>query len=92
MARRDGTGPRGMGPMTGRGLGPCGAGKFHSGRGMGLGYGRGYGRGRGICGFYNSFPIDEETERAFLEEERSILETRLRNVEKRLGSIEEEDE
>ena len=23
MANRDGTGPRGLGPMTGRGLGPC---------------------------------------------------------------------
>ncbi|MBD3311879.1 hypothetical protein GF352_00235 [archaeon] len=29
----DGTGPRGMGPMTGRGLGPCG---------RGLGFRRGY--------------------------------------------------
>ncbi|HSH36299.1 DUF5320 domain-containing protein [Schnuerera sp.] len=28
MARRDGTGPLGMGPMTGRGFGPCGAGSF----------------------------------------------------------------
>ena len=55
MPGRDGTGPDGMGPMTGRGLGNCaddthpgfihgsaGAGRHFS---RGAGYGRGYGRG-----------------------------------------------
>ncbi|HOR57784.1 MAG TPA: DUF5320 family protein, partial [bacterium] len=31
MPRQDGTGPTGQGPMTGRGMGPCGG---------GMGYGR----------------------------------------------------
>ncbi|MGC8880974.1 MAG: DUF5320 domain-containing protein, partial [Minisyncoccia bacterium] len=37
MPRFDGTGPMGLGPRTGRGLGPCG-------RGYGYGYGYGYRR------------------------------------------------
>ncbi|MFO7791803.1 MAG: DUF5320 domain-containing protein, partial [Candidatus Saliniplasma sp.] len=52
MPRGDGTGPEGMGPMTGRGLGYC---TGHStpgftkgpGRGLARGFGRGIGRGLG---------------------------------------------
>jgi hypothetical protein len=61
MPRGDGTGPAGMGPMTGRAAGYCagfGAPGFAStagwGRGgRGLGYGRGFGRGwgRGWLGY-----------------------------------------
>ena len=56
MARGDGTGPMGMGPMTGRGAGFCaGSGApgflnrvFGRGRGLGRGLGRGIrGGGRG---------------------------------------------
>ena len=59
MPGGDGTGPRGQGPMTGRGMGYCagysvpgymnssprlGLGRrFGSGRGMGRGFGRGFG-------------------------------------------------
>ena len=59
----DGTGPRGQGSMTGRGLGPCNkdgqvseeyqprSGRlgigFGRGQGMGTPWGRGMGRGRG---------------------------------------------
>lgn len=48
MPNRDGTGPHGKGPRTGRGNGPCR--ENHSGRDSQYGYGRGYGRhhhGRG---------------------------------------------
>ena len=38
MPAQDGTGPNGQGPMTGRGLGPCGG-------GMRRGCSRGLGRG-----------------------------------------------
>ena len=49
----DGTGPLGMGPMTGRGAGRCagyaGRGYFNAGPGWGFsGWGRGRGRGRGF--------------------------------------------
>lgn len=57
MPRGDNTGPNGMGPMTGRGLGFCNGyespgfsksaprGGAGFGRGFGYGFGRGYGRG-----------------------------------------------
>ncbi|MFO8010102.1 MAG: DUF5320 domain-containing protein [Dehalococcoidia bacterium] len=47
----DGTGPLGMGPMTGGGRGFCnpwGAGRGWFGRGRGFGRGPGFGRGRGM--------------------------------------------
>ncbi|MBN1152457.1 MAG: DUF5320 domain-containing protein [Dehalococcoidia bacterium] len=50
MPRGDGTGPMGMGPMTGRGAGYCsgaGAPGFMN-PSPGWGYGRGYGRGFGL--------------------------------------------
>jgi hypothetical protein len=56
MPRGDRTGPMGMGPMTGRGMGYCG-GYGHPGwTAPGLGYGRGswgggFGRGRGGGGW-----------------------------------------
>jgi len=61
MPRGDGTGPRGLGPMTGRAAGYCagysvpGYMNPYEGRsGLGFGYGRGYGRGfgRGMGGGY----------------------------------------
>ena len=56
MPAGDGTGPAGMGPMTGRAAGFCagypapgfrGAGRGFGGRGGGRGFGRGFGRGWG---------------------------------------------
>ena len=53
MPAGDGTGPMGMGPMTGRGAGYCGGYEAPGwanpvpGRGFGLGWGRGGGGGRG---------------------------------------------
>ncbi|MCK5334439.1 MAG: DUF5320 domain-containing protein, partial [Candidatus Aenigmarchaeota archaeon] len=41
MPRRDGTGPTGRGPRTGKGFGPCGRGSGF-GQGMGGGFGRRY--------------------------------------------------
>ena len=43
MPAQDRTGPQGQGPLTGRGLGPCGRG-LARGRGFGMGRGRGMGR------------------------------------------------
>jgi len=53
MPAGDGTGPMGLGPMTGRGAGQCAGFDMPGymnpipGRGMGYGFGRGRGRGRG---------------------------------------------
>jgi hypothetical protein len=46
MPAKDRTGPRGEGPMTGRGLGDCNPNATNQ-RPLGLGGGRGLGRGRG---------------------------------------------
>ena len=53
MPRGDGTGPGGLGPMTGRALGYCAG--FNTpgyskgpGMGAGRGWGRGFGYGRGL--------------------------------------------
>ena len=55
MPQRNGTGPAGQGPLTGRGLGPCGDGKPKTG---GLGLGRG--RGRGFRWFWQKPKQDQQ--------------------------------
>jgi hypothetical protein len=58
MPAGDGTGPMGMGPMTGRGAGYCagygvpGCANPVSGRGFGMGWGRGRGGGWGWRNWY----------------------------------------
>ncbi|MEA2020639.1 MAG: DUF5320 domain-containing protein [Patescibacteria group bacterium] len=80
----DGTGPRGEGPLTGRGLGPCGGGLgFRRGFGFrrfGLRRGLGYGMGRlgGFFGRGRAYSKKESLEdlreyRRFLEEELKAL-------------------
>ena len=101
MAGRDGSGPLGMGPMTGRGFGPCGRGRFvgrrpRLGLGLGYGYGRGYGRGIGYYSSYEPYPyesdpVDESTERSLIEEEKAILEARLRDINEILNESQNED-
>jgi hypothetical protein len=63
MPRGDGTGPMGLGPMTGRAAGYCAGfsapgfmNTYGYGPGMGYGFGMGYGRGMGFGrGFRRSF-------------------------------------
>ena len=56
MPQRNGTGPTGQGPLTGRGMGPCGDGKPKT-QGPGLGLGRG--RGRGFRWFWQKKKDDQ---------------------------------
>lgn len=80
MPRRDATGPQGMGPLTGRGMGPCqgearlgGAGYGRGfGRGFGRGLNRGYGRGYG----YRAYQPSKED----LQLEKDDLERRLKDI------------
>lgn len=71
MPIRDGMGPAGKGPKTGRGFGPCAVvsrggnankgGCLLGGPGQALGQGRGRGKGRigekGMRGYGNGFPF-----------------------------------
>jgi len=90
----DRTGPRGRGPLTGRGLGPCGQG---FGRGLGAGFGRGMGRGfgRGL-GYeqYNVGPyaepaeLDKDSQKAILKAELASIEAEKTQIEKRIKELE----
>lgn len=67
MPNRNGTGPRGMGPMSGRGMGRCGG-------GQGAGYGRGQGLGR--RGIFQA-PAEAQDETEALKVRVAELEKRL---------------
>ena len=92
MPRRDGTGPMGAGPMTGRGLGLCtgaNAVKYGAGLGLGLGLGlacrRGFGRGfgRGFAVNQNS----SKTQKELLQEQKDLLKNRLDVIDKQLENL-----
>lgn len=72
MPAKDGTGPMGQGPLTGRGFGPC-AGDMPVRRGFGQGFGRGFGRGFG----YRRFAQVELTK----EEKQKILKAELADID-----------
>ncbi len=77
MPRLDGTGPRGLGSNTGRGLGNCNQStRVGLGRGLGRGFGRGVGLGRG----YFQYADTKES----LEQEKKALEDRLEYLKKEL--------
>jgi len=94
----DRTGPFGMGPRTGRGLGFCGG--FDSpgftkgpGWGRGRGFRRGFGWGRGWRWFWamGGFPedvMDVQSEKEWLRAEAESLKRRLADIEKRLNELE----
>ena len=75
MPWRDGTGPEGKGPLTGRGLGPCG---------------RGFGRGMGFrrFGYWSDYrrPTKEE-EIEMLKADQEDLKAALADIEKRLAEL-----
>lgn len=92
MPNRDRTGPRGQGPMTGRGLGPCGSGRAAPGYGRGAAYGRGFGFGRGLAlrqGYgrgYGAFPAAQPSSS---DQEKQILQQELEAIKNRLDQLED---
>ena len=88
MPRMDGSGPMGMGPMTGRGLGPCGYGYGRGyGRGRGMGYGRGYGWGLPWNPVSYRQPTATE-EKTIVQDDIAALREELKAAEERLGQLE----
>ena len=79
MPAFDGTGPQGMGPMTGRGMGPCG-------RGMGRRFGFGFGRGgrRGLGRFYG---VGGAWSKQNLEDYKKALQEEMEDVDKELSDL-----
>jgi len=85
MPGQDGTGPSRQGPMTGRGLGPCG-------RGMRRGFGRGFGRGMGwrcwgIYSYAEPVTLTKQEEKKILEAELKEIEAEKQEISKRLEEI-----
>lgn len=80
MPKLDGTGPAGAGPMTGRGLGPCGAGQGF-GRGRGMGYGRCF-----SWGSYRQPTVVEE--KTMVQDDITALKEELKAAEARLAELE----
>lgn len=81
MPRYDGTGPLGLGPGTGWGLGPCGA---------GMAWRRGWGRGFGwrrFWGYYPNFAPTKKEETEILSEEAAVLEEELKAIKARLAEL-----
>ena len=95
MAGRDGRGPVGMGPMTGRRFGPCGSGYYspRSRFGRRPGYGAGFGKRSGCYDsyLYESYPMDESMEKNLIEKEKIMLEARLKEINDILDESQNED-
>ena len=104
MPGYDGTGPRGMGPMTGGGRGYCAvpvddfAGRPRIGRFFGRGGGRGGGRGRrnryyatGLVGWQRSGFMPEDEKEA-LRSEAELLKQELSDIQSRISALENDKE
>jgi len=96
MPQGDGTGPRGQGPMTGRGMGYCAGfavpGCMNTGFGRGRGLRRGFGRGfRGMVPQPQVVPqeveLTETEEKKILKADLEDLRTEMKEVEKRLKEL-----
>ena len=98
MPRGDRTGPMGMGPMTGRGMGCCAAGATSAGY-PNTGFGMGRGRRRmfhktGLPGWarYDSQgTMPDADEKEILQNQAGFLEKQLREVRERLKSYEKDE-
>ncbi len=92
MPGGDRTGPRGEGPMTGRGLGYCAEGSRAPMRGA-FGMGRGFGRGRGFARAIppNTAPLAQELSKEQqmknLEQQKAAAEQRLKEIERQLEDL-----
>ncbi len=100
MPGYDGTGPRGMGSMTGGGRGYCAVpvGSFSGRPRMGRGFGRGGGRGArnryyatGLTGWQRSGFMPEDEKEA-LRGEAELLKQELLDIQSRISALKEDKE
>ncbi len=82
MPNLNGTGPRGIGPRTGRGMGNCAPGNNRR-----FGFGRGYGAGRGRARFFNPPQAIEQEEKQILQDELKALREETKQIESRLEEL-----
>jgi hypothetical protein len=99
MPRGNGTGPDGMGPMTGRGAGYCNSFAAPGCAGP-AGFGRGLGCGFGNHRMYRAAGMPDRTrvsmaavdEKTYLSNQAEYLENQLQLVKNRLTSLKEDSE
>jgi len=101
MPRGDRTGPEGMGPMTGRGLGYCNdypdpgymkrnpRGRAGFSRGFGRRFGRGNRSGNGFT-YYQQFPMNQNYPSPIYtaEDEARFIETEIDKIKNELSAME----
>lgn len=88
MPGRNGTGPMGLGPMTGKGMGLCtGVNATAYGAGFGFGLGRGMGCRRGFGRNLVATPTAVKTQKELLTEQKEQLAARLDFVGKQLENL-----
>jgi len=90
MPNRDGTGPMGSGPKTGRGLGICSAAralKFGAGAALGLGLGYRYGFGSRFFRNRSTQQPVSKAEKEVLEEQKTIIQSRLAEINDQLEKM-----
>ncbi|MFO7636320.1 MAG: DUF5320 domain-containing protein [Clostridia bacterium] len=81
MPRRDGTGPMGCGPMTGRGLGVCtGVNAYRYGSNRRGGFGRGF--------FFQPVANEGDTKEMLMEQQQ-VLKARMDDISRQLESLSE---
>lgn len=80
MPNKDGTGPTGMGPKTGRGFGPCCTNMPFFGGGFGRGKNRGFGR-------FMNWPTDDKAQKQMLENYKKALQEELEDTDKELANL-----
>lgn len=87
MPAMDGTGPMGLGPMSGRRFGyGCEAyNRLNQFKRPSLGCRRVFGNGGGR--FFNTYNLDKETRQALLVEQKNILEKELKNIKSQLEEL-----
>ena len=85
MPNFNGTGPRGEGPMTGRGMGNCGP--NGQTRTPGFGYGRGLGRGWFRRGVGRMFGFGRTYQTPSAKEEKEMLEGEMKDIQSRLEEL-----
>ena len=96
MPAGDGTGPKGTGPMTGRGAGYCtdtdAPGFANSMPGRGFGMGRGCrGRGRGRFGYAPAWGVPKPVQGIeFLKAQAKGLKEQLDTIGRRIAELEQE--
>jgi len=89
MPAFDQTGPQGMGPMSGRGFGPCGKGKRF---GMGMGFGRCGRIGKGLGRYFGwNVPQSKEEKLEDMENYKKALQEEMEDVDKQLMSLQKQE-